>query len=67
MLQVAVLLQRSTLRVLNEHSVTEVGGAFDLSPTEALVLLDAETLQVLLGQARPEDSRLDDVIMRLAL
>ena len=67
MINVAVLLRKSTLAALTEHSVHTVGGAIPINENESLVLLTADTLMALLERARPEDTRLDDVIVRIAL
>jgi hypothetical protein len=66
-LKLAVLVKKSTLAALGEHSVHQLSDAMPLSETEALVLLDADTVRRLLALARPEDTRIDDAIMRLAL
>jgi len=67
MLQLALVVKTSTLRALTEHSIHTLGGALPLNESEAIVLLSADTVAELLRQARPEDTRIDDVIMRLAL
>jgi hypothetical protein len=67
-LQLALVVRRSTLVALSEHSsAAALGGSIPLGESEAIVLLDAEVVRRLLEAARPEDTRLDDVIMRMAL
>lgn len=67
MLELAILVKKSTLAALEEHSSKVVGGSISFNEYEALVLLKADTLSKLLSIARPEDTRIDEVIMRLAL
>jgi hypothetical protein len=67
MLTLALVVRKSTLRALEEHSVKTVGGAININETEAIVLLQADTVRRLLDLARPGDTRIDDAIMRLAL
>ena len=68
MLQLAVVVKKSTLAALSEHSITPaLGGALPLNDNEALVLLSADVVRALLDQAQPGDTRIDEVIMRLAL
>jgi hypothetical protein len=67
MIEVVVLLKNTTLNALSEHSVKMNGPVVRVGETESLVALDAQVVQALLVKARPEDTRLDDVILRLAL
>lgn len=67
MLRIVVLVKKSTLHVLSEHSVAEMGPIVELNETEALVMLSAEVVNHLITSAQPEDERIDDVITRLAL
>lgn len=67
MLQIVLLVKQSTLAALAEHSTEEAASAVLINDREALVLLPADTVRALLDRARPEDTRIDDVIMRLAL
>lgn len=67
MIQFAILVKRTTLTVLNEHAVNELHGFIPINETEALVMFSAETISKLIKLAKPEDERIDDVIVRLAL
>ena len=67
MLELAVLVKKSSLAALSEHSVHRLDSAVSLNESEALILLDAEVVRRLLDLARPEDARIDDVIMRMVL
>ena len=68
MIELAIVIKKTTLNALTEHSIApQLGGAIDISPTEAIVLLDAEVVRRLLDSARPEDTRIDDVIRRRVL
>lgn len=66
-LQVAVVMQQSSLAILAEHTTRTFRRGLPLNETEALVLLTAPTIRRLLDRARPEDTRLDDVISRIGL
>lgn len=67
MLRIIVLVKKSTLHILAEHSAQDKGPIVELNDTEALVMLSAEVVNHLITRAQPEDERLDDVIHRLAL
>ncbi|MCC6910225.1 MAG: hypothetical protein IT430_20015 [Phycisphaerales bacterium] len=67
MLRMVVLVKKSTLHILAEHSEQDMGPIVELNDTEALVMLTAEVVARLIALAKPEDERLDDVIHRLAL
>ena len=68
MLEFVVLIKRSTLQAVNEHSTAErFGGVLPLNEHEALVHLDQEVVQAIIRNAKPEDRRIDDVILRRAL
>jgi hypothetical protein len=67
MIQFAVLVKKPTLLILAEHGSGKMGGVIDLNETEALVMLSAEVITTLIQLANPEDERIDDVIVRLAL
>lgn len=63
-----VLVKKSSLRALSEHSVDDIqSDAVEINETEALILMSAEVITRLIALARPEDQRIDDVLMRLAL
>jgi hypothetical protein len=62
-----VLVKKSTLHILAEHSASDMGPIVEINQTEALVMLSSEVLAHLITLARPEDERIDDVINRLAL
>ncbi|MBX3403850.1 MAG: hypothetical protein KF699_16555 [Phycisphaeraceae bacterium] len=66
-LLVAVLIQRSTLLFLQEHARNDLQDAVFINKDEAVVLLQATTLQKLLSCARPGDERIDHVLRRVAL
>lgn len=67
MLQLIVLVKKSTLLILDEHSVNQVGPAVDLNADETLIMLSSDTLSRILAVAEPGDQRIDDVIARVAL
>ncbi len=67
MLELAILVRNSTLAALREHSTDMLDDPLPLNERESLVLLSADVVQRLLGSAEPRDTRIDDVIMRLAL
>ena len=67
MMQLVVLVKKSTLHVLSEHAVCEMGPVVEINDAEALVMLSAEVISQLMTLAKPEDERIDDVIARLAL
>ncbi len=67
MLRIVVLVKKSTLHVLAEHSDQDMGPIVELNDAEALVMLTAEVVARLISLAKPEDERIDDVITRLAL
>ncbi len=67
MLQFPVVIQRTTMRAISEHSTGMLGGAVFLNESEAVVLLDREVIEEILRRARPDDQRIDDVIRRLVL
>jgi hypothetical protein len=68
MLELAILIKASTLRALAEHSTApQLGGALPLNESESLMIVSADSLRRLLDLARPEDTRIDEVILRLAL
>lgn len=67
MVELAILVRNSTLAALREHSTHPMADPLPLNERESLVLLSADVVQRLLSIAWPEDARIDDVIMRLAL
>jgi hypothetical protein len=66
-LQLVLLVQRKTLLFLQEHARNELKDAVLLNEREALVMLGADTVQKLLSLAQPGDTRIDDVLRRVAL
>jgi hypothetical protein len=66
-LQVVLLIQRTTLLFLEEHARNELKDAVFINKHEALVMLQASTVQKLLSLAQPGDTRIDDVLRRVAL
>jgi len=68
MLEFVVLVKQSTLRAVSEHSTAvRFGGVRPLNEHEALVHIDQEVVQAIIRNAKPEDRRIDEVIMRLVL
>jgi hypothetical protein len=67
MLQLALLVRKSTLSAIAEHSIADLSGAVDINDRESIVLLDAEVVRRILDLARPDDERIDEVILRMVL
>lgn len=68
-MQLAVILQRRTLPLLDEHTAQEgnmADATIPLNENEAIVLLSGDTVAKLLSIARAGDTRLDDIIRRIA-